>query len=37
LKNESGVFTHNSVRADKADVYPCPRLIEMLKSLTKEK
>jgi N-acetyl-anhydromuramyl-L-alanine amidase AmpD len=36
LKNESGVFTHNSVRPDKADVYPCPRLIEMLKSLTKE-
>jgi N-acetyl-anhydromuramyl-L-alanine amidase AmpD len=33
LKNESGVYTHNSVRADKADVYPCPRLIEMLKSL----
>jgi hypothetical protein len=36
LKNEPGVYTHNSVRPDKADVYPCPRLIEMLKSLTKE-
>ena len=37
LKNEPGVYTHNSVRADKADVYPCPRLIEMWQSLTKEK
>lgn len=36
LKGEEGVYTHNSVRPDKADVYPCPRLIEMLKSLTKE-
>lgn len=34
LKGEEGVYTHNSVRPDKADVYPCPRLIEMLKSLT---
>jgi N-acetyl-anhydromuramyl-L-alanine amidase AmpD len=33
LKGEKGVYTHNSVRPDKADVYPCPRLIEMLKSL----
>ena len=36
LKGEEGVYTHNSVRPDKADVYPCPRLIEMLKSLTKK-
>lgn len=33
LKNEKGIFTHNSVRRDKSDVYPCPRLIEMLKNL----
>jgi N-acetyl-anhydromuramyl-L-alanine amidase AmpD len=33
LKGESGVFTHNSVRTDKIDVYPHPKLIEMLKSL----
>ena len=30
---ENGVFTHNSVRPDKTDVYPNPGLIEMLKSL----
>jgi N-acetyl-anhydromuramyl-L-alanine amidase AmpD len=33
LKGEKGVFTHNSVRTDKVDVYPHPKLIEMLKSL----
>lgn len=33
LKNESGVFTHCSVRKDKIDVYPDPDLIKMLKSL----
>lgn len=33
LKAASGVFTHNSVRRDKVDVYPHPKLIEMLKSL----
>lgn len=33
LKGESGVFTHNSVRFDKVDVSPQPKLIEMLKSL----
>ena len=33
LKGEKGVFTHNSVRLDKVDVYPHPKLIEMLKSL----
>jgi N-acetyl-anhydromuramyl-L-alanine amidase AmpD len=30
-----GVYTHNSVRRDKSDVYPHPKLIEMLQSLTK--
>jgi N-acetyl-anhydromuramyl-L-alanine amidase AmpD len=33
LKGENGVFTHNSVRTDKVDVYPHPKLIAMLKSL----
>lgn len=33
LKGESGVYTHNSVREDKNDVYPHPKLIEMLKAL----
>lgn len=32
-KGEAGVFTHNSVRPDKVDVYPHPKLVEMLKSL----
>ena len=33
-KLEAGVFTHNSVRPDKTDVFPQPELIEMLKSLS---
>jgi hypothetical protein len=33
LKGENGVYTHNSFRKDKSDIYPCPRMIEMLKSL----
>lgn len=33
LKGESGVYTHNSVRYDKVDVSPQPKLIEMLQSL----
>jgi N-acetyl-anhydromuramyl-L-alanine amidase AmpD len=33
LRGENGVFTHNSVRPDKADVFPQPELVEMLKSL----
>lgn len=33
LKGEPGVYTHNSVRKDKTDVYPHPKLIAMLKSL----
>ena len=32
LAGEPGVYTHNSVRKDKFDVYPHPALIEMLKS-----
>ena len=31
---ESGVFTHNSVRKDKSDVFPQPELVAMLKSLS---
>lgn len=34
LKGEPGVYTHNSVRSDKMDLYPHPAMIEMLKSLT---
>lgn len=34
LKGESGVFTHNSVRVDKTDISPQPKMIAMLKSLT---
>jgi len=30
---ENGIFTHNSVRKDKWDMYPCPRMIAMLSSL----
>jgi N-acetyl-anhydromuramyl-L-alanine amidase AmpD len=33
LRGEAGVFTHNSVRADKIDIYPHPKIIQMLKSL----
>lgn len=33
LKGENGVFTHNSYRKDKNDIYPCPRMIAMLKTL----
>lgn len=36
LSAQPGVYTHNSVRKDKTDVYPHPGLIEMLKSLTAE-
>lgn len=34
LKGEAGVFTHNSVRKDKVDIYPHPKMVEMLKSLS---
>lgn len=33
LRGENGIFTHNSVRHDKSDIYPCPRMIEMLQKL----
>ena len=33
LAGENGVFTHNSVRPDKTDVYPNPALVSMLKGL----
>lgn len=33
LKGENGLYSHNSYRKDKVDIYPCPRMIEMLKSL----
>lgn len=33
LKGEAGVFTHNSVRQDKVDIYPHPKMVEMLKSI----
>jgi hypothetical protein len=33
FKNTKGIFTHNSVRKDKSDMYPCPRVIKMLQSL----
>lgn len=33
LKGDAGVFTHNSVRYDKVDVSPDPKLIQMLKTL----
>jgi N-acetyl-anhydromuramyl-L-alanine amidase AmpD len=35
FKGDMGVFTHNSVRKDKSDIYPHPKMVEMLKSLTK--
>ncbi len=34
LSGDNGVFIHSSVRYDKIDVYPHPKLIEMLKSLS---
>ena len=33
LMGDSGVYTHNSVRPDKTDVSPQPKLIDMLKKL----
>ena len=33
LRGENGLFTHNSYRKDKVDIYPHPKMIEMLKSL----
>lgn len=34
LSGGPGVYTHNSVRKDKVDIYPHPKMIEMLKSLS---
>lgn len=33
LKGEPGVYTHNSVRLDKTDISPQPKMISMLESL----
>jgi N-acetyl-anhydromuramyl-L-alanine amidase AmpD len=33
FKGTAGIYTHNSVRKDKADIYPCPRMIAMLQNL----
>ena len=33
FKGTPGIYTHNSVRKDKSDIYPCPRMIKMLQSL----
>jgi len=33
LKGVEGVYTHNSVRKDKTDIFPQPEMIEMLKGL----
>jgi hypothetical protein len=32
LKGETGVFTHNSVRSDKCDISPQPKMVDMLKT-----
>jgi len=34
MRGESGVYTHNSVRTGKSDVWPQVELIEMLKSIS---
>jgi hypothetical protein len=34
LSGEPGIYTHNSVRKDKTDIYPHPKMIQMLKLLT---
>jgi hypothetical protein len=33
LRGEAGVYTHNSIRKDKIDIFPQPEMIQMLKSL----
>lgn len=33
LRGESGLYTHNSVRKDKVDITPQPKLVAMLKSV----
>lgn len=37
LRGAAGIWTHTSYRKDKSDCYPDVRLIEMLKSLSKNK
>lgn len=32
LSGENGLYSHNSYRKDKTDIYPCPRMIRMLKA-----
>lgn len=34
LTGVNGLYTHNSYRKDKVDIYPCPRMIAMLKTLS---
>jgi len=34
LRGDKGIYTHNSVRSDKSDIFPQKELIEMLKSLS---
>lgn len=34
LKGTHGIWSHTSYREDKSDIYPDPKMIEMLKSLT---
>lgn len=33
FEGQNGIYTHNSTRKDKVDIYPCPRMIAMLKSI----
>lgn len=33
FKGTPGIYTHNSVRKDKSDIYPCPRMLAMLQAL----
>jgi N-acetyl-anhydromuramyl-L-alanine amidase AmpD len=33
FEGTAGIYTHNSVRKDKSDIYPCPRMITMLQNL----
>jgi hypothetical protein len=35
LKGTNGLYSHNSYRKDKIDIYPCPRMIDMLLTLKK--
>ncbi len=34
LRGNKGIYTHNSVRSDKSDIFPQKELIEMLKSIS---